>query len=423
MTIIVSARLLDNNVSKMRIFGIIPVSFIFLIAIFLSGCITIPKKNYYSCKSTEIKNRDRIRVCSLAIKNAELDKTQLVNAYILRAFSYAKLKQSDLASKDIDTVLDIQPNHHNALSMKAMLLRDNKKIEQSTEIFRNLMNLDPDTELWPYNISVNYLAKGDLKSSLKFYNKARRINSENFNISIFYAEKLAKYGYKANALKMIDEFSINFSEHERQIDLLKTHVLTTMGRFDDAISVYDSLIKKNSRDAAVYFFRGRVHYKNGKIDEAMQDFETSLSISPHAPQVLAARGWARINTGDLDLAVKDFRKALNLSRDLYETMAGLAWLHATAPDAELRDKVLAVSSGETAVSFAAEQSDHELPMAISLNALAAALANAGRFVEASQKQEEALQWLERTELKNLKTDEYQKRLELYRHNLPYRLKF
>ena len=87
----------------------------------------------------------------------------------------------------------------------------------------------------------------------------------------------------------------------------------------------------------------------------------------------------------------------------------LAWALATAPDAKLRD-------GKRAVELATQACElTKWKVYRTLDTLAAALAEAGKFDEAVKRQEEALKLLDDNRFRG----EYEQRLNLYKARKPF----
>ncbi len=73
----------------------------------------------------------------------------------------------------------------------ALDLKNEKKFDQSVDIFQYLVSLYPDSELYFFFLGQTYQEKGDINLAKEYYNKSLKINS-NFNSAKKALEKLNK---------------------------------------------------------------------------------------------------------------------------------------------------------------------------------------------------------------------------------------
>ena len=110
------------------------------------------------------------------------------------------------------------------------------------------------------------------------------------------------------------------------------------------------------------------------------------------------------------LALRDYGHAIRFAPDFALALSSKAWLLATSPIAETRNGEEAVRLARIVLSLVDYPEHHDV--------LAAAYAEAGRFVDAVRAQEVAISRL-RTTGRVVLLPEYQFRLDLYRTGRPY----
>lgn len=69
------------------------------------------------------------------------------------------------------------------------------------------------------------------------------------------------------------------------------------GKFDQAKSAYDQLVKSGPWSANLFYNRGNAEWKLGDAGRAALDYERALSLDPFHPQARANLGFVREQTG------------------------------------------------------------------------------------------------------------------------------
>jgi len=97
-----------------------------------------------------------------------------------------------------------------------------------------------------------------------------------------------------------------------------------LGRFDDAVSIYDQII---SCEATGYVFakRGFARYESGDFSGAIFDFDQAVSLRPMSPVTLRYRAMAKESLDDLEGAMRDYRSSL-VFKERAETHCDIAMI-------------------------------------------------------------------------------------------------
>jgi len=116
--------------------------------------------------------------------------------------------------------------------------------------------------------------------------------------------------------------------------------------------------------------------------------------------------------GEYYRAIADFTRATQLLPDQGEPYNNLAWILATCSDPDFRNAELALKNAQKAVELLKESPD-------SLDTMAAALAEAGRFEEAVRVMERVVEWCEK-QGDGARLDLARRHLDSYRQGQPWR---
>lgn len=153
--------------------------------------------------------------------------------------------------------------------------------------------------------------------------------------------------------------------------------------------------------------------RRGRVAEAIEHSEEALRIRPADADAQNNLGLALLQTGETKRAVTHLEKALEIDPGHMNAEVNLAWILATSPDDALRDGAKAVQLAEDV----ARRAGH--PNAIVLRTLAAAYAENGRFNDAIDTAQDAIQIAKATRNDDLVSD-LENNIAAYRENQPLR---
>jgi protein O-mannosyl-transferase len=189
--------------------------------------------------------------------------------------------------------------------------------------------------------------------------------------------------------------------------------LKDIGRLDDAIASYRKVLDIDPNDASVCNNLGVALCNQGQIDEAISFFNQALTIHP---QYDDARKNLNIVIALREHILQDLAeryKRLQMEPNNVNLLNEVAWLRATSIQDYARDGVEAVALARRAVKL----SDERMPAM--LDTLAAAYAEAGRFDEAVQTAQKALDLALEQKNETL-ANSIKGRIRLYKTRTPFR---
>lgn len=89
--------------------------------------------------------------------------------------------------------------------------------------------------------------------------------------------------------------------------------LEQMGRTDNALSLYNSMLKRNPKFIPALYGRCMVSLSKLEDDKAAADAQKAVAAAPRDPVALRMRGIVELMTGKYEEAEADFKKALELN--------------------------------------------------------------------------------------------------------------
>jgi tetratricopeptide (TPR) repeat protein len=213
------------------------------------------------------------------------------------------------------------------------------------------------------------------------------------------------------------------------------------------MAMFAEAIKRNPEMVGAHHNLGNAYMLKGKLAEAIVELKTALRLKPDHIEVEKKLAEVLMRTGKAaeaipyceavaaaepkdahahfvlgsawlagkqpEQAAASFKAALELAPDVPECMNALAWIYATSPQAQLRNGAEAVRLAERACQISKRQKT------ATLDTLAAAYAEAGRFDDAVKTTEE-IRALAASAHDTNTVDTARQRLELYKARKPYR---
>ena len=230
-------------------------------------------------------------------------------------------------------------------------------------------------------------------------------------------DRANRYGQYESAARLLTQ-AIE-SEYLTGTELASAHFSRafahrSLGNFDQALADYDRALEiQPSLIKDEYFLgaRAKTHLGLGNLDQAMKDVEAGLNLSPESASLMDARALVFQAKAQYRKALDDFRRALAISPNYWQVKADLAWLLSTCPDAAVRNSGEAVPLAESAAKIKPDYS--------TMDVLAAAYAEAGRYDEAVQLMEMAIETLNQLKREKL-ADQLRPHLDSYKNKTPWR---
>ncbi|NIV18707.1 MAG: tetratricopeptide repeat protein [Woeseiaceae bacterium] len=129
------------------------------------------------------------------------------------------------------------------------------------------------------------------------------------------------------ALDRLDEFADDHPGFAVDMALTKAQLLTSLDRFDDALSAYDRVLEFRPDDEYVALGRAELILRMGRIDDAVSAYRQAVRQWPDSAMTLNALGYTLADrTNELREAEKLIRKALRIDPESAAIIDSLGWV-------------------------------------------------------------------------------------------------
>jgi tetratricopeptide (TPR) repeat protein len=322
----------------------------------------------------------------------------------------------DTAEKHFRTALNLNPHMVGSLNNLSVLLRSKGELDEAAVFQKRAAEEHPKWGLMHRNLASIYAQQRKFPEAIASFEKAVQLSPNDLEASF-------------NLGLILSETSNDPAAIQRA-EMLFRQVVSLQPRFAEAhFSLGNVLYRQDKKDAAIECFRraveaeprhARAHNNlasllgaKGDRSAAIQHYQNAINLDPTYLEAYRNLGESLIKNGDAQNAVTVWRAALNQKADDLQTLYRLSWILATHPDVNIR-------RGFEARDLAlkgAELTQNREPMFY--DALAAAEATLGKFDEAVEAAQKALQILPGGKDAPL-APVINARLELYKNRTAYR---
>ena len=183
-------------------------------------------------------------------------------------------------------------------------------------------------------------------------------------------------------------------------------------KWDKAISYFNLALKYEPNMAIAHYNLGSALAGKGEFAKSEKQFRHAVELKPDYAKAYNNFGKVLVSQGKAGEAIEYFRSATTLKPKWSEPANNLAWLLATTVNSNIRNPQQAIELAERAC----ELTGYSDPG--SLDTLAAAYAAAGRFPEAVETAEKALE-LARSAGQEKLTENIHRHLQLFKSSQAY----
>jgi tetratricopeptide (TPR) repeat protein len=292
-------------------------------------------------------------------------------------------------------------------------LRDHGEPDQAITHYRQAIALRPSYAEAHYNLGRLLAEKGEFNDAMNHYEAALAINPADAEAHNNLGVTLLQEGRVDDAIAHYQKaLAIRPDYADASCNL--ANALLSKGDVDGAIAHYSACLALSPNQAEAQYNLASALLRKGQTDDAIAHYQKALELRPDIADAHANLGSAFLAKGRAREAIAEYRNAIRISRENLAAQSNLAWLLATSSDPSLRNGSEAVLLAERAESESSRSENHPTVLRI----LAAAYAEAGRFADAKEAAQRALEAAEtqgNSRLANALRDE----IALYQLGLPY----
>jgi tetratricopeptide (TPR) repeat protein len=304
------------------------------------------------------------------------------NNYIMHCNYGTSLSEEGLddeALKHLGVALQINPRYYYVHYGIGTVLLKQEKFAEAIECFNKAIRFKPDYHKAYSDLGVALSRQGKTDQAIENWKRALSLKPDYYPAS-----------YNIGAA-MIEQ-----------------------GRYEDSINYFNAAVKAKPDWAEAYYEMGRAFYLQGNRESAVEQCTKALQIKPDYTIARITLAHTLAEMGRIQPAIEHYYTVLKLEPDQVYALKNLAWLLATIEDTRIHNPGEAVKLAEKACELTGYKEVE------ALDTLAIAYSAAGRYPEAVQIAEKAIEFAISSGEEEM-AKKIQKRLELYKADKFYRL--
>lgn len=189
--------------------------------------------------------------------------------------------------RTIEEYLDHQP--HDVSGLKALMEVKIKlhKMPEAIDVLDRLILLEPEEKEWPLLRAHLFLYSGDVDTAVSLFEEA--VAADPLRVEAYHGLAMATSQSDPSKmdglLKKIEAVMEKCKEDKkkeelRDLKLLVAQIRVIEGKYDEALRLYNELVKENPRDFRPYLCQGIIYTLLRNMDEAEKQFDKYKRLVP-----------------------------------------------------------------------------------------------------------------------------------------------
>jgi len=254
------------------------------------------------CNTTNEAVRETIKNCSTIIDTGKTDRRALAIAYNNRAWAHGQLDEYDLAFRDYDRALQIDPDLVQALLRRAALYITVGQPTRSLPDYDRAVRVEPSNASARIDRGTAFQILGDYELALNDFRQAIRLDPGGWRVFYQRAIVFELRRQPEAAARDYDEILLRRPGEDivYDVQVRRCRARLAIGQLDGAVAdCNDSLVYKFV-GWRPFVYRGVAMFRLGDLDRAIEDFQTALRRHSGGPEALFGLGVAQLRKGDTE---------------------------------------------------------------------------------------------------------------------------
>ncbi len=230
------------------------------------------------------------------------------------ALAHHRRGERDQAQQLYQQILQLQPNHADALHLLGVIANERGNNQQAIELIQQAIQFEPNKAFYYNNLANAFQAMGDYATAIKHYQQSLVLNPKDAQTYNNLANALQASGQIQLAIEQFKKaISIKVDYAQAYFNLGNTYCI--LEQWKTAVNYYQQAIQFQPNYAAALSNLGVCFKELRQLELAINHYQQALAIDPNLADAYSNWGVALHAQGHYDAAVNCYYKALNLKVD------------------------------------------------------------------------------------------------------------
>lgn len=338
------------------------------------------------------------------------DPKDMIEFHLLNATAEVLLHEGKFAEVDriCSKMLKIKPDYPETFQILGKLAFKKNQHEKAIKYLLRYLELDPEAFIGYNNIGLSYIKLNKVDEAIKYFEKGISVKPE-ISAEIYYnltlaLEMQARFDEALSNLQKAAQISPNDKRFESEIK----NIRIVRENYNNLAKNLEN--KPGSADAHTKI--AGFFYKLNSLELAAEHFREALKIRPDHYQSRSNLARSLLELNRRKEALEEYYLLLKAEPESVDTLNSIAWILATTNDPKISNPEHAVKLAQRACGL----TKYKVPGTI--DTLAAAYAANGKFIQAIETAQKAIELARSAGIKDL-AEEIKQRQQLYRDGRPY----
>ena len=228
-------------------------------------------------------------------------------------------------------ILEVQPNHADALHLYGVLAGQHGNFELSINLIERAIAIAPNMASFYSNLGNAYMGAGRATDAANSYKTASKLESNEIDTLIQMGHSLCKNNQLQEAIPVYTRI-IELNQNIPEAHVCLGSIYLALSKFDMAIEKFYSALKLKPDSFEALNNLGIVYRHIGKMKEAIEVFNRAIHLRPDSVDVYYNFATLLLDYGDLDQALAAYKKTLSINENHIEVHSNLIFALHYHPD-------------------------------------------------------------------------------------------
>jgi tetratricopeptide (TPR) repeat protein len=280
------------------------------------------------------------------------------------AVIFTKLKDYQKAKDCFEKAIKINPNYADAHYNLGNIFKSLRESQKAKDCYEKVIEINPNYSSAHYNLGVIYQGLGENQKAKECFEKAIEINPNytdpHNNLGIIYKELGENQKAKSCYEKAI-EINPNYADAHNNLGV----IYQDLGENQKAKEYFKKAISINPNHANANNNLGVIFKKLGELQKAIGCYEKAIAINPNFQVALFNRGKVLFEQGEFELSLIDFDNCNNSDSRFWALLSLYALGHIDEiykrieENSQLDEKNISVAAFSSFIAYKEKKSTHQ----------------------------------------------------------------